>query len=64
MDKGNICGVPTRSMGTEKADGEFWRHECNRCGNVWYSRNKSPRSCANKKCKSPYWNKARVRPYP
>lgn len=51
-------------MGTEKADGRFWRHECNRCGNVWYSRKESPKSCANSKCKSPYWNRARVRPHP
>ena len=30
---------------------------CNRCGHKWYSR--TPNVCP--KCKSPYWNKKRVR---
>ena len=45
-----------------KVDGGYWRHECNRCGNVWYSTMESPKSCAGAKCKSPYWNRERVRP--
>lgn len=49
-------------MGTTKADGKFWRHECGRCGEIWYSRNESPKNC--RECKSPYWDKARVRPHP
>lgn len=44
-----------------KVDGDYWRHECNRCGKVWYSINPSPKNCASVKCKSPYWNKERVR---
>lgn len=51
-------------MGTEKADGAYWRHECNRCGYVWYGTKESPKNCASPKCNSPYWNKARVRPRP
>ncbi len=35
---------------------------CNRCGYEWYPRApKLPGTCPNKACKSPYWNKARVR---
>ena len=44
-----------------KVDGDYWRHECNRCGKVWYSIKAEPKNCAGVKCKSPYWNKARVR---
>ena len=44
-----------------KVDGDYWRHECNRCGKVWYSTKESPKNCADGKCNSPYWNKARVR---
>jgi len=34
--------------------------ECNRCGHSWYSRTPNePKVCP--KCKSPYWNKKRVR---
>ena len=44
-----------------KVDGDYWRHECNRCGKVWYSVNSTPKNCASVKCKSPYWNKERVR---
>lgn len=42
-----------------KADGDFWRHECTRCGYIWYTRNK-PKTCV--KCRSPYWDKKRQRP--
>lgn len=44
---------------SKRADGEFWRHECNRCGEIWYSRKKDPGTCVNVKCRSPYWNKKR-----
>jgi DNA-directed RNA polymerase subunit RPC12/RpoP len=34
---------------------------CNRCGHKWTPReNGEPKVCPN--CKSPYWNKERVRP--
>ena len=30
---------------------------CSRCGYSWYPRTPTkPKVCANKKCKSPYWN--------
>ncbi|MGD1838471.1 MAG: hypothetical protein ACPKPY_10495 [Nitrososphaeraceae archaeon] len=41
--------------------------ECNRCNYKWYPRINPdgkvsvPKNCANRKCKSPYWNKKRVR---
>ena len=35
---------------------------CNRCGRTWYpSSPKPPGTCPNKDCRSPYWNKKRVR---
>lgn len=35
---------------------------CNRCGYEWFPRApQHPAVCANKQCKSPYWNKKRVR---
>ena len=42
-----------------KVDGDYWRHECNRCGKVWYSTRQHPKNCAG--CVSPYWNKPRTR---
>lgn len=34
---------------------------CNRCNHVWYPRKpEEPGTCP--KCKSPYWNKTRIRP--
>lgn len=44
-----------------KVDGNYWRHECNRCHHVWYSTTKNPVTCSNLSCKSKYWNKERVR---
>ena len=44
-----------------KVDGNYWRHECNRCRKVWYSTKPNPMCCANVKCKSPYWNRPRIR---
>jgi len=40
---------------------DIWLHECNRCKYKWISKKKEPVSCANPKCRSPYWNKPRVR---
>ena len=34
-------------------------HKCNRCKYEWISKKKKPKTCA--KCRSPYWNKKRVR---
>ena len=36
-------------------------HSCNRCQHEWYGRLENPRTCANPKCRTPYWNKARIR---
>lgn len=34
--------------------------ECKRCGHRWPQRGaEAPRSCANPRCRSPYWNKER-----
>ena len=46
---------------SKKVDGDYYRHECNRCGHVWYSTTADPKTCASHACKSPYWNKERVR---
>lgn len=33
---------------------------CTRCGFRWFPRNQDkPRTCANQKCRSPYWDKPR-----
>lgn len=32
---------------------------CNRCGNRWHSKIRNPKMCPH--CKSPYWNKKRIR---
>jgi hypothetical protein len=32
---------------------------CKRCGYSWVPRVENPTVCANKKCKSPYWNRKR-----
>ena len=39
---------------------ELWLHTCNRCKNKWTSKMQWPKTCANTKCRSPYWNKPRV----
>jgi hypothetical protein len=41
--------------------GEIWLHECGRCGHLWTSQVESPATCAQRDCRSPYWNKPRVR---
>lgn len=48
------------SMGKEISKGKFL-HKCNRCDNQWISKIKNPKTCPNKTCRSPYWNKKRVR---
>lgn len=36
--------------------------KCTRCGHEWLQRGiKLPKVCSNLKCKSPYWNKPRVK---
>ncbi len=38
----------------------IYKQACNRCGHEWYPRSeKEPKNCPH--CKSPYWNKERVR---
>ncbi len=36
-------------------------HNCNRCYHQWHGKLKNPKTCANPKCRSPYWNKPRIR---
>jgi len=38
--------------------------ECTRCGHVWVPNDitKPPKSCPNRKCNSPYWNRERRKP--
>lgn len=48
---------------SKKVDGDYWRHECNRCYYIWYSMAANPKTCASITCKSPYWNKPRVMKY-
>ena len=37
----------------------YFLHECNRCDLKWISKTEKPGTCANQKCRSPYWNKVR-----
>lgn len=38
------------------------RLKCKRCDYEWIPRrDEPPKTCASKKCKSPYWNKERIR---
>jgi hypothetical protein len=34
---------------------------CNRCDYKWVGKIKTPNTCANSKCRTPYWNKPRIR---
>ena len=36
-------------------------HNCNRCGHQWAGKLKNPKTCANPKCRTPYWNRPRIR---
>ena len=51
----------SNGMPSKKVDGKYYRHECNRCGYVWYTQTSSPKCCSNKECRSPYWDKPRAR---
>ena len=44
---------------SSEAECGTWRHECNRCGYVWYSKRPNPKVCAARTCQSKYWNKPR-----
>lgn len=47
-------------MGKIKLTGKIRILNCNRCKHEWATRNiKDPKYCP--KCKSPYWNKPRIR---
>lgn len=37
--------------------------KCLRCGHEWYAKdpNKLPKVCPNPKCKSPYWDRERIK---
>ena len=36
-------------------------HNCNRCNHKWIGTLAEPKTCANPKCRTPYWNKPRIR---
>lgn len=36
-------------------------HSCNRCEHKWVGKIEDPKTCANPKCRTPYWNKPRKR---
>ena len=36
-------------------------HNCNRCYHQWLGKLENPKTCANPKCRTPYWNKPRIR---
>jgi hypothetical protein len=39
--------------------------KCERCGYVWTARGEGlPKVCANRACKSPYWNRPRQKAAP
>jgi hypothetical protein len=47
-------------MAAEKVKITRWRCVCERCGTEWISRTEDlPETCANSKCRSPYWSKPR-----
>jgi hypothetical protein len=50
-----------KSSSSMKLFGKYVMHTCNRCGNQWVSKLEEPKSCANRKCRSIYWNKVRQR---
>lgn len=43
------------------AKGGYYCMTCNRCNTVWYTKNKDIKTCTERTCRSPYWNKIRVR---
>lgn len=48
------------SMSQKVANG-IYLHDCNRCDYQWTSKKQDPQTCANPKCRSPYWDKPRVK---
>ena len=40
---------------------DLWLHTCRTCDNKWTSKKQWPVTCANTKCRSPYWNKPYTR---
>ena len=40
---------------------ELHIYTCTRCGYKWAGRPNKPKTCANKKCKSKYWDKERTK---
>ena len=42
-------------------ESELYVHSCNRCKYEWVGRLKTPKTCANSKCRTPYWNKPCIR---
>ena len=41
---------------SRKITKNYWLHRCNRCEYEWPSKREKPNTCADKKCRSPYWN--------
>ena len=37
-----------------------YKHKCLRCDYEWFSSKQNPATCANTKCRSPYWNRERM----
>ena len=44
-----------------KVNLEMKVHNCNRCEYEWAGKLEVPKTCANPKCRTPYWNKPRKR---
>jgi len=42
-------------------ESKLYFHSCNRCKYEWVGKLKTPKTCANPKCRTPYWNKPRIR---
>ena len=53
--------VESRMKKDRKIVEEFWLHHCNRCYHIWTSKIETPKTCSEKSCRSPYWNKERVK---
>ena len=44
-----------------KVTPKLFIHNCNRCNHKWIGKLAEPKTCANPKCRTPYWNKPRIR---
>lgn len=40
---------------------ELKTNTCNRCDYKWVGKMETPNTCANAQCRTPYWNKPRIR---